>query len=210
MNDVTDRQKNRQSSGYKACQVLSSLENIVLEKTLCRKDFTRNLRFLYNNDCNYCNSKEPFSKREMVQLKRQHVSGYINGCFPSFYQTRILLTSKSPRGFAMSRVPTSPMPHSKQWSRAINQPPYMTTERPAILDLVKLQNFMFQFQFELFTLFFLSFLFQFLLQWIQIIFSEKNSNKLLENKLVAMGKTAKGERKTTGSFIIENNENIFK
>ena len=86
----------------------------------------------------------------------------------------------------------------------------MTTERPAILDLVKLQNFMFQFQFELFTLFFLSFLFQFLLQWIQIIFSEKNSNKLLENKLVAMGKTAKGERKTTGSFIIENNENIFK
>ena len=45
----------------------------------------------------------------------------------------------------MSHVPTSPMPHSKQWSRAINQPPYMTTERPAILDLVKLQNFMFQF-----------------------------------------------------------------
>ena len=86
----------------------------------------------------------------------------------------------------------------------------MTTERPDILDLVKLQNFMFQFSFELFTLFFLSFLFQFLLQWIQIIFSEKNSNKLLENKLVAMGKTAKGERKTTGSFIIENNENIFK
>ena len=105
---------------------------------------------------------------------------------------------------------TSPIPHSKQWSRAINQPAYMTAERADISDLVKLQNFMFQFSFELFTLFFLSFLFQFLLQWIQIIFSEKNSNKLLENKLVAMGKTAKGERKTTGSFIIENNENIFK
>ena len=68
---------------------------------------------------------------------------------------------------------------------------------------------MFQFLFELFTLFFLSFLFQFLLQWIQIIFSDKNSNKLFENKLLAMGKTAKLERKTTGSFVIENNENIF-
>ena len=67
----------------------------------------------------------------------------------------------------------------------------MTTERPDILDLVKLQNFMFQFPFELFTLFFLSFLFQFLLQWIQIIFSDKNSNKLFESKLLGMGKTAK-------------------
>ena len=104
---------------------------------------------------------------------------------------------------------TSPIPHSKQWSQAINQPAYMTTERPDILDLVKLQNFMFQFSFELFTLFFLSFLFQFLLQWIQIIFSDKNSNKLFENKLLGMGKTAKLERKTTGSFVIENNENIF-
>ena len=68
---------------------------------------------------------------------------------------------------------------------------------------------MFQFLFELFTLLFLSFLFQFLLQCIQIIFSEKSNNKLFENKLLAMGKLAEGERKTTGSFVTENKENIF-
>ena len=68
---------------------------------------------------------------------------------------------------------------------------------------------MFQFLFKLFTLFFLSLLFKVLLQSIQIIFPEKSTNKLFENKLLAMDKLAKAERKTTGSFVIENNENIF-
>ena len=104
---------------------------------------------------------------------------------------------------------TSPIPHSKQWSQAINQPAYMTTERPDILDLVKLQNFMFQFSFELFTLFFLSFLFQFLLQWIQIIFSDKNSNKLFENKLLGMGKTAKLERKQLAHSLLKTMKIFF-
>ena len=67
---------------------------------------------------------------------------------------------------------------------------------------------MFHFLFELFTLFFLSFLFQFLLVYSNF-FSQKSINNLFENKLPAMGKLAKGEKKTTGSFVIENNENIF-
>ena len=68
---------------------------------------------------------------------------------------------------------------------------------------------MFQFLFELFSLFFLSLLFQVLWQCIQIIFPEKSTNKLFENKLLAMDKLAKTEIKITGSFVIENNENIF-
>ena len=67
---------------------------------------------------------------------------------------------------------------------------------------------MFQFLFKLFTLFFLSLLFKVLLQSIQIIFPEKSTNKLFENKLLAMDKLAQAERKTTGSFVIENNENV--
>ena len=67
---------------------------------------------------------------------------------------------------------------------------------------------MFHFLFELFALFFLSFLFQFLLVY-SSFFSQKSINNLFENKLPAMGKLVKKEKKTTGSFVIENNENIF-
>ena len=53
---------------------------------------------------------------------------------------------------------------------------------------------MFHFLFELFTLFFLSFLFQFLLVYSNF-FSQKSINNLFENKLPAMGKLVKGEKK---------------
>ena len=53
---------------------------------------------------------------------------------------------------------------------------------------------MFHFLFELFALFFLSFLFQFLLVY-SSFFSQKSINNLFENKLPAMGKLVKGEKK---------------
>ena len=67
---------------------------------------------------------------------------------------------------------------------------------------------MFHFLFELFTLFFLSFLFQFLLVYSNF-FSQKSINNLFENKLPAMGKLVKGEKKKQLAHSLLKTMKIF-